>query len=70
MKKDKECIQPISTRMNSVREYVNLVRPDIKLIIEEINDPFGPAIVLSHLSAIVVTEETRKGGDRINEIRL
>ena len=32
-KKDKECIQPIATRINSVREYINLVRPDLKVII-------------------------------------
>ena len=48
--------------MREVRKYVDKIRPDLELHLEEINDPFGPAIVLPQLEAIVVSEETLKGG--------
>ena len=35
-----------------------------------ITDPFGPSIVVPDMGGIVVSEETRKGGDAVNKRRL
>ena len=42
------------------------MNPDILYDIVTISDPFGPTITDESLQCIVLSEETRKGGDAIN----
>jgi len=74
-----ELIKPVEERVADVREYLEsqvkalisegrLQKP-LDLNIVPISDPFGPAITDASLEAIVVSDETIRGGEKINEIR-
>lgn len=68
-----ELIRPTSVRIDDVTNYVNnLCKENGKkliLNIVPISDPFGPAITDETIDAIVLSEETISGGNKINEIR-
>ncbi|UXI19512.1 Alcohol dehydrogenase class-3 [Sarcoptes scabiei] len=64
-----ELIADPEVRIQSLREYLQDVDPFIHYEICTISDPFGPAIVDENLQAIIVSEETIRGGEKINEIR-
>ncbi|CAD5123211.1 unnamed protein product [Dimorphilus gyrociliatus] len=65
----KELIVPMERRMADVNEFLKDVRPSIKRDLRQLSDPFGPAITESDLDAIVVSDETKTGGDAINQKR-
>jgi phosphopantetheine adenylyltransferase/dephospho-CoA kinase len=64
-----ELIEPIDIRIEKLRQFVTDVDPFIEYNIVSISDPYGPAITDEDLECIVVSEETIKGGQKINEIR-
>ncbi|XP_072041842.1 bifunctional coenzyme A synthase-like [Amphiura filiformis] len=66
-----ELIQPVETRITDVRNYIQDVKPHILFddSVVPITDPFGPSIVVPDMGGIVVSEETRKGGDAVNKRR-
>lgn len=64
-----ELIQPLEKRMDDVRSFLTDVCDSIEYKTVGITDPFGPAIVDPELSCIVVSQETLKGGEKINTIR-
>lgn len=47
-------------------EFLKDVNDGIVVDVQEIQDPFGPAIVIEDLDCIVVSQETKKGGDACN----
>ena len=66
-----ELIQPVETRIADVRHFIQDVKPHILFddSVVPITDPFGPSIVVPDMGGIVVSEETRKGGDAVNQRR-
>ncbi|XP_050294400.1 bifunctional coenzyme A synthase-like isoform X2 [Anthonomus grandis grandis] len=64
-----ELIQDVEVRVNNVRSFVTDIYPDLEYNICSLYDPFGPAIVDPSIEMIVVSEETVRGGEKINEIR-
>ena len=64
-----ELMQPTTTRIQSVKDFVSLVKPELEQKIVPIEDPFGPSIVDERLECIVVSEETMKGGNMVNDKR-
>lgn len=66
----RELIAPIEDRKAAVRAYVQEVRSDIGYDIVTLHDPYGPTITDERLQCIVVSEETKKGADMINDKRL
>ncbi|KAK5979368.1 Bifunctional phosphopantetheine adenyltransferase [Trichostrongylus colubriformis] len=64
-----EMIEPISTRARAVEEFVYDVADTVVCIAEAIEDPFGPSIRIPDLEAIVVSQETVKGGEAVNRVR-
>ncbi|MFP4006087.1 MAG: phosphopantetheine adenylyltransferase [Candidatus Hadarchaeia archaeon] len=69
LKKDAAGIKPLEERRKDLEHYLEkrgwLERSDIRVIYDSV----GPAADESCLEAIVVTEETRGGAEKINEIR-
>lgn len=55
--------------MNEVREFLNDVDSTLIYEIVPIQDPFGPTATDPDLDMIVVSLETMKGGEKVNEIR-
>lgn len=62
-----ELIEDVDTRINNVRSFVMDICPEVSYNICKIADPFGPAIVDSTMDMIIVSEETVRGGEKINE---
>lgn len=64
-----ELIKPVEDRIKDVREFLMSTESNLEYRVVPIKDPFGPAIDDSSLTCIVVSEETIRGGKKINEIR-
>jgi phosphopantetheine adenylyltransferase/dephospho-CoA kinase len=64
-----ELITPVEARIAGVKEFVHKVREDVECNAVEIQEPFGPAIVLPELECIVGSEETERGCLAINDKR-
>lgn len=63
-----ELMEPLEIRQNAVKEFIDDIS-SIRCEIYPISDAFGPSIVDPDLEAIIVTEETLKGGHAVNEKR-
>ncbi|KAM9426114.1 bifunctional coenzyme A synthase isoform 1-T3 [Pholidichthys leucotaenia] len=66
----KELIEPYSLRVQRLQEFLQDVKPSLQVEIMPLNDPFGVSIVDPLLECIVVSEETRKGGEAVNKKRI
>ena len=56
-------------RIGAVEEFLKDVTNGVTVDVQEIRDPFGPAIVLEDLDCIIVSDETVKGGLAVNQKR-
>jgi len=56
-------------RLERVRKFLADVSPHLKHRVVMIDDPFGPTITEKDVGLIVVSAETIKGAEKINEIR-
>lgn len=65
-----ELIQPCTQRINGVKEFLEDIDPSITYDVIPINDLYGPTKEDPTFEMIVVSEETKRGGDKINELRL
>lgn len=66
----KELIEPYSLRVQKLQEFLIDVKPSLKVEIVPLDDPFGASVVDPDLKCIVVSEETRKGGEAVNKKRI
>ncbi len=64
-----ELIKPTETRISDVRNYLLDVNPWIKHEVVPITDVYGPTAYDSQLNCLVVSPETRRGGEKINAER-
>jgi len=64
-----ELMEPVSVRIEKVRAFLEEVDPTLEYKIEEITDIYGPSIVDPDLSCVIVSAETIRGGEKINEER-
>ncbi|XP_066249367.1 bifunctional coenzyme A synthase [Euwallacea similis] len=64
-----ELIEDVEARMKNIQDFVVDIFPDLIYNICKIADPCGPAIVDPSIEAIIVSEETIRGAEKINEIR-
>lgn len=65
-----ELIEPAGVRMNFVAQFLRKIRPDLRVYVTEISDPYGPSITDPAIDTIIVSEETRGGGEKCNELRI
>ncbi|KAK7919461.1 hypothetical protein WMY93_010745 [Mugilogobius chulae] len=66
----KELIEPYSVRVQKLQEFLQDVKPSLEVKIVPLDDPFGVSVEDPELECIVVSEETRKGGEAVNKKRL
>ncbi|XP_077359806.1 bifunctional coenzyme A synthase [Festucalex cinctus] len=66
----KELIQPYELRVEKLQEFLRDVKPALQVEIVPLDDPLGVSVVDPLLRCIVVSEETRKGGEAVNRKRL
>lgn len=65
----KELIEPYGTRVQKLRDFLNDVKPSLQYEIVPLSDPFGPSVSDAELQCIVVSEETKRGGEAVNRKR-
>ncbi|XP_024140361.1 bifunctional coenzyme A synthase [Oryzias melastigma] len=66
----KELIEPYSLRVQKLKEFLQDSKPSLQVEIVPLDDPFGVSIVDPMLKCIVVSEETKKGGEAVNKKRI
>ncbi|XP_055778480.1 bifunctional coenzyme A synthase isoform X1 [Salvelinus fontinalis] len=66
----KELIEPYALRVQRLHEFLQDVKPSLQYEIVPLSDPFGPSVIDAQLQCIVVSEETRRGGEAVNKKRL
>lgn len=64
-----ELIQLTTVRIDSVVQFIETVKPQIGHSVVPITDMFGPTITDPDLQCIVVSDETKKGGEIVNQER-
>lgn len=65
-----ELIEPCSQRIASLKDFVEDIDPSLMYNIVPITDVYGPTKDDPTFDMIVVSEETKKGGNIINEKRV
>lgn len=65
-----ELIDTVDNRIENLKNYLVDVNENINYNIVPIYDHFGPSIEIEDLECLVVSEETLKGGEKVNEKRL
>jgi hypothetical protein len=56
--------------MKRIEAFIKEIKPSLETIIFELKDPYGVTITEPNMDALIVSEETRKGGDSVNEARV
>ncbi|KAM3720659.1 Bifunctional coenzyme A synthase [Dirofilaria immitis] len=64
-----ELMEPFEKRAKAVQEFVEDISCNVRCEIHSIVDPYGPSIVDPDLRAIIVSNETEKGGHAVNDKR-
>lgn len=62
-------MQPTADRIHSVVQFIETVKPQIVHRVVPITDMFGPTITDPDLECIIVSAETMKGGQIVNQER-
>ncbi|XP_037266799.1 bifunctional coenzyme A synthase [Falco rusticolus] len=65
-----ELIEPYELRAAKLREFLQDVKPSLRYDIVPLADPYGPSVTDPDLQCLVVSEETRRGGEAVNKKRL
>ncbi|XP_068610683.1 bifunctional coenzyme A synthase [Brachionichthys hirsutus] len=66
----KELIEPYALRVQKLQEFLRDVRPSLQVEVVPLDDPYGVSVVDPFLQCMVVSEETRRGGEAVNKKRL
>lgn len=69
-KKLADLIEEASLRERHLRELLSQMSPDLELLVVPIVDPYGPSITEPDYQCLIVSEETRSGGDAVNVKRV
>lgn len=65
-----ELIEPYEVRAAKLREFLEDVNPSLRYDIVPLVDPYGPSVTDPDLQCLVVSEETRRGGEAVNKKRV
>ncbi|XP_061399473.1 bifunctional coenzyme A synthase [Musca vetustissima] len=64
-----ELILPVDQRIEEVQKFLTEIDPTLSYEVVPIDDPFGPTKSDPNMDMIVVSEETLRGGEKVNELR-
>ncbi|GAA5991790.1 hypothetical protein JCM10908_001143 [Rhodotorula pacifica] len=68
-KKYRHLLEPLSVRIQHVQNFIALVRPEIECDCVPLQDVYGPTANDPEIEALVVSDETRSGGEAISSLR-
>ncbi|XP_017772037.1 PREDICTED: bifunctional coenzyme A synthase-like [Nicrophorus vespilloides] len=64
-----ELVEPIEERVEAVENFLKDICPELTINVTPIADPFGPTQSDPTMNLLVVSAETLKGGNKVNEVR-
>ncbi|OAD58542.1 Bifunctional coenzyme A synthase [Eufriesea mexicana] len=64
-----ELIEPCNTRISNIKDFLEDIDATLTYDIVAINDIYGPTKYDPTLELLIVSEETKRGGDKVNEMR-
>jgi len=59
-------MEPVELRKDIVKQFLREIKPSLEYNVVTITDPFGPTITEPDMDLIVLSQETKKGGDMVN----
>ena len=65
-----ELIEPCQTRILNLKDFLEDIDSTLMYDVVPINDMYGPTKSDPSFEMIVVSEETKRGGDKVNEMRV
>lgn len=68
-KKFKDVLQDFDTRYENVVSFLNTFKPTLKIEIVPLKDVCGPTGTVPEIECLVVSRETVKGGEQVNQTR-
>lgn len=68
-KKYKEYLESFNTRLEHVSQFLDLLKPKVKLEIVPMKDVCGPTGTVPEIQSLIVSRETIKGGEFVNKTR-
>lgn len=68
-KKLPELILPVAERIRNVQNFLKSFDATLQYDVVPISDPFGPTATDPDMDLIVVSQETLRGGQKVNELR-
>lgn len=68
-KKYKEYLETFSERKKNVIQFINMLKPQLRVEIIPLHDVCGPTGTVPEIECLVVSRETVKGGDTVNKTR-
>jgi phosphopantetheine adenylyltransferase/predicted metal-dependent HD superfamily phosphohydrolase len=63
-------LESFESRSQVLRDYLHSLHPALCVDIHPLHDIYGPSIVLPQLQTLIVSEETRAGGQMVNDRRV
>ncbi|GBN38482.1 Bifunctional coenzyme A synthase [Araneus ventricosus] len=64
-----ELIEPVEERIKDVTNFLEDIDPSLKYEVVPIYDVYGPTVTMPDIDCLVVTTETRVGGEKVNNER-
>ncbi|KAJ6642170.1 Bifunctional coenzyme A synthase [Pseudolycoriella hygida] len=64
-----ELVQPVEKRIEDVKEFLNSIDKSLVYEVVSIPDAYGPTSSDPNLDLIIVSAETMRGGEKVNELR-
>lgn len=64
-----ELILPVEQRIEELKKFLKEIDATLEYEIVPIDDPFGPTKSDPNMDMIVVSAETLRGGEKVNELR-
>ncbi|BGP26651.1 phosphopantetheine adenylyltransferase / dephospho-CoA kinase [Rhodotorula toruloides] len=68
-KKHRDLLDPLDVRIRNVESFVALIRPEVRCECVALQDVYGPTAHDPSIQALIVSKETKAGGDTINKLR-
>lgn len=65
-----ELIEPCSKRILNIKDFLEDIDSTLIYDVVIINDMYGPTKNDPTLEMIIISEETKRGGDKVNELRI
>ena len=64
-----ELILPVEQRISELQQFLKEIDGTLEYEVVPIDDPFGPTKSDPNMDMIVVSAETLRGGEKVNEVR-